>query len=141
MTLSTHTLGSLNLLDGTKYICVFEGEQGWDPAFKLNVVGLGSTDGARLGSARIGATRRAFQIVALGADYNASRTNADAIDAELIKARNWPRTGALITYVEQDTSESTPDTWKVLGGVLKRTNAIRPAGIVEGVLTLTLSKS
>lgn len=141
MPLSAHALGSVNLLDETKYICVHEGDQGWDPNFALTVVGLRASDGARLGASRIGETRRSFQVVCLGANYLTSRANADAIDAVLIQARNFPRTGTLISYLETDSSESVGDSWKVLAGLFKRLNTLRPSGLIEGVLTLSLSKA
>lgn len=141
MSLTVLTLGSINLLDGTKYLPTHESDQGWDPSFSAMIAGLRSSDGARLATARIGETRRVLQIVCLGADYNTVRANANAIDAVLIQARNFPRTGTLVTFSEQDSSESGPDTWKVLAGLYRRSSSLRPSGLIEGVVTLHLTKA
>lgn len=141
MPLTTLSLGAVNLNDSTKYIAVWEGDQGWQSTLAAQIVPLRISDGARLGSSRIAETKRVFNVVCLGATYAVSRANADAIDAELLAARNYPRTGTAKLYIEQDTSDGTPDTWKVLAGVFQRLASLRPAGLIEGTLTLQLSKA
>ncbi len=144
MGLIMHTLGSLNLL--TDYCVVAEGDGGWDPKVDEKLMPFGASDGARLAHRRQAETVRELAVIctnAVGAlaTYAQSKAKADAIDAELIAAANYPNTGTLITYAEQDASEVSPDTWKVIGGVFKRLPDLRGTGLIKGQLTLKLSKN
>lgn len=131
-------LGSIDLTSG--YTVLRAGDGGLNQANQSTIVPLRASDGARLGYHRRGQQTRPLHIEIAGDDYEDSVAKETALIAALIQAENYPRTGTLVTYIEQEASEAAAQTWKVLKGEWQRTYELMIAGQIAGMLTLELSK-
>lgn len=130
-------LGAIDLTSG--YIVLRAGDGGLKPNLIAQTVPYRNSDGARLVYAREGESPRVLHVEIHGSTIDDTKAKEAAIRAALVSARNYPRTGTAITYIEQSTGETTAQTWKVLWGRWDRTYELLVAGRLDGMLTLALS--
>ncbi len=137
MTLSTLTLGSINLLDVTKYTATLAAS-GWSPKFSDEHVPLRASDGAVTSYRREEETVREIGLVIRGS----VQANRAALESALTNAWQLQRSATPITYVENYSYYTSPDTWKVIGGrYVPVTDEGRIFGQQKGLLRLYLSKA
>lgn len=137
MTLSTLTLGSIDLLDVTKYTATANAS-GWHPKYSDEEVPLRASDGAVTSYRREEQTVREVGLVIRGT----VQVNRAAIDSILQIACQVQRSATPVTYVENYSYYTSPDTWKVVGGRFEPLDDQgRIFGQQKGILRLVLSKN
>jgi hypothetical protein len=141
MTWAQLKLGSIDLT-GSGYRVLRAGDGGMKIDDLGKDVPLRSSDGGRASYGRFGPNTRVLHIeVSGGGNITTAEANRDALIAELIAARNYPRTGTVKTYIEQQTGGGA-STYKILRGSYDWTYTLQHvANEIEMTVTLRLSKA
>lgn len=134
-------IGSLDLTSAS-YSVLRAGDGGLKIDDLSKDVPLRSSDGGRLAYGRYGPATRQLHIEVKGAGSIATaEANRDALIAELLAARNYPRTGTAKLYVEQMTGGSAM-TWKILRATYEWTYTLQHmASEIEMTVMLRLSQA
>jgi len=128
------SLGGLDLRHTSGAYIVPDTVDEWDPNWEETfAVNCGSQGGARLVKSTLRETARRLAVICLGTTVTEAKANRLAIEAVLSTARA-NRDVPTVTYVEQDTTETEPDSWYVIGGKLTPSSSIPGLGRIVGVV-------